>query len=40
MKIKNILFENKQYFETIEKVHRSDQLSGMELNQKKIRKKF
>ena len=30
MKIKNIIFENKQYFETIEKIHSSDQLSVMD----------
>jgi hypothetical protein len=30
MKIKNILFENKQYFETIGKIHSSDQLSIMD----------
>ena len=29
MKIRNTLFENKQYFETIEKIHSSDQLSVM-----------
>ena len=26
MKIKNVIFENKQYFETIEKIHNSDKL--------------
>ena len=30
MKIRNTLFENKQYFETIEKIHSSDQLSVMD----------
>jgi len=30
MKIRNILFENKQYFETIGKIHQSDQLSVMD----------
>ena len=30
MKIKNSLFENKQYFETIGKIHTSDQLSVMD----------
>ena len=30
MKIKNVLFENKQYFETIGKIHQSDQLSVMD----------
>ena len=30
MKIRNILFENKQYFETIGKIHSSDQLSVMD----------
>ena len=30
MKIKNIIFENKQYFETIGKIHKSDQLSIMD----------
>ena len=30
MKIKNIIFENQQYFETFEKVHKSDQLSVMD----------
>ena len=30
MKICNTLFENKQYFETIEKIHSSDQLSVMD----------
>jgi len=30
MKIKNIIFENKQYFETFEKVHKSEQLSVMD----------
>ena len=30
MKIKNIIFENKQYFETIGKIHKSDQLSVMD----------
>ena len=30
MKIKNAIFENKQYFETIEKIHSSDQLSVMD----------
>ena len=30
MKIKNIIFENKQYFETIGKIHQSDQLSVMD----------
>ena len=30
MKIKNGLFENKQYFETIGKIHKSDQLSVMD----------
>jgi len=30
MKIKNAIFENKQYFETIGKIHRSDQLSVMD----------
>ena len=30
MKIKNVIFENKQYFETIEKIHSSDQLSVMD----------
>ena len=30
MKIKNVIFENKQYFETIEKIHKSDQLSVMD----------
>ena len=29
MKIKNRLFENKQYFVTIGKIHTSDQLSVM-----------
>ena len=27
MKITNIIFENKQYFETLAKIHNSDQLS-------------
>jgi len=30
MKIKNAIFENKQYFKTIEKIHSSDQLSVMD----------
>ena len=30
MKIKNVIFENKQYFETIGKIHNSDQLSVMD----------
>ena len=30
MKIKNSLFENKQYFETIGKIHESDKLSVMD----------
>jgi hypothetical protein len=30
MKIKNAIFENKQYFETIGKIHASDQLSVMD----------
>ena len=30
MKIKNGIFENKQYFETIGKIHESDQLSVMD----------
>ena len=30
MKIKNVIFENKQYFETIKKIHESDQLSVMD----------
>ena len=30
MKIKNVIFENKQYFETIGKIHSSDQLSVMD----------
>ena len=30
MKIKNVIFENKQYFETIGKIHKSDQLSIMD----------
>ena len=30
MKISNTLFENKQYFETIGKIHNSDQLSVMD----------
>ena len=30
MKIQNTLFENKQYFETIGKIHSSDQLSVMD----------
>jgi hypothetical protein len=30
MKIKNAIFENKQYFETIGKIHNSDQLSVMD----------
>ena len=30
MKIKNEIFENKQYFTTIEKIHNSDQLSVMD----------
>ena len=30
MKIRNSLFENKQYFETISKIHSSDQLSVMD----------
>ena len=30
MKIKNAIFENKQYFETIGKIHTSDQLSVMD----------
>ena len=30
MKIKNVIFENKQYFETITKIHKSDQLSVMD----------
>ena len=30
MKIRNTLFENKQYFETIGKIHQSDQLSVMD----------
>ena len=30
MKIKNVLFEDKQYFETIGKIHKSDQLSVMD----------
>ena len=30
MKIKNVIFENKQYFETIGKIHESDQLSVMD----------
>ena len=30
MKIRNTLFENQQYFETIGKIHKSDQLSVMD----------
>ena len=30
MKIKNVIFENKQYFETIGKIHSSDKLSVMD----------
>ena len=30
MKITNVIFENKQYFETIGKIHKSDQLSVMD----------
>ena len=30
MKIKNVIFENKQYFETIGKIHKSEQLSVMD----------
>ena len=30
MKIKNAIFENKQYFETLGKIHTSDQLSVMD----------
>ena len=30
MKIKNVIFENKQYFETIEKIYESDKLSVMD----------
>ena len=30
MKIKNVIFENKQYYETIGKIHKSDQLSVMD----------
>ena len=30
MKIKNTIFENKQYFETIGKIHKSEQLSVMD----------
>ena len=30
MKITNVIFENKQYFETIGKIHSSDQLSVMD----------
>ena len=30
MKIRNILFENQQYFETISKIHSSDKLSVMD----------
>ena len=30
MKIKNVIFESKQYFETIGKIHTSDQLSVMD----------
>ena len=30
MKIRNTLFENQQYFETISKIHKSDQLSVMD----------
>ena len=30
MKIRNTIFENKQYFETISKIHESDQLSVMD----------
>ena len=30
MKIRNSLFENKQYFETISKIHSSDELSVMD----------
>ena len=30
MKIRNSLFENKQYFETVNKIHSSDQLSVMD----------
>ena len=30
MKIKNLIFEKKQYFVTIEKIHSSDQLSVMD----------
>ena len=30
MKIRNTIFENKQYFETIRKIHNSDQLSVMD----------
>ena len=30
MKIRNTLFENKQYFETIGKIHKSDKLSVMD----------
>ena len=30
MKIKNGIFENKQYFETITKIHKSDELSVMD----------
>ena len=30
MKIKNVIFENKQYFETVNKIHKSDELSVMD----------
>ena len=30
MKIKNVIFENKQFFKTISKIHSSDQLSVMD----------
>ena len=30
MKIKNVIFENEQYFETIGKIHKSDKLSVMD----------
>ena len=32
MKIKNVIFENKQYFETIEKIYESDKLSVMDVH--------
>ena len=32
MKIKNVIFENKQYFETIGKIHKFDQLKKKNRN--------